>query len=536
MIRAALLPALVVLLAYASPVAAEAPTHAVPVVRPVQLDGRVLTAEWADALALPLAPGTTLRLQQFRGTVMLGFESDRIWSEGSILTLFLCPDGADAGGRGPGCVRLDYEPFRHDREHVILYRYGAAGAAERLHGRSVVRSQLGPEGTQLEIAFAAELLGLTAELTGPIRLCAQWARRGAPALYYPNDVDFRAGGAEAPPDFVSAARWARLEGLAAPNGPGAFPDEEWQAWVDHDAEIARRGRTAHMRMQLLSEEWLKEDKADKILGPEVLDEFAWIAQHEPLAPEDVLVKTTLLRFLNRHAEADAVLTTLIDVVRRPDITLQALHQRALVRRAAERYDDEAADWRQLAERAGAIGGRYADEAKRAEAAREGWAREQEARKAAEADPTNPRVRLETPHGEIELVLYADKTPASVAHFLALVESQFYDGTLFHRVKGNFMAQGGDPKSRELGCEFAGAGSSGAEVEVESNSAHDFYRGALCFARAEHRETNGSQFFLVTAPKPRLGSYTIFGHVVRGQAAADRLELCDPLLRAQVLTR
>ncbi len=515
---------------------AEAPRHVVPEARPIQLDGHPAKAEWSDALALDLDASTQIRLQQYRGTLLLGFKSDRYWTAGSILTLFFCPNGPKAGGRGPGCLRIDYEPFRHDRAHAIAYRYDDAGRTSRLHAQVVVRHRIGDHGTELELACPILQLGITKPQKVPLRFCVQWARRGSTALTYPTNLDLRGAGRQVPVDFASAGRWALLEGWGDPKGFGAFPKAQWSAWTKHDAEITRRGKTAHARISELTEEWRKETKDDTKMLAEVTANFAWIREHEPLTPSDLLATATLWRYLNQYDRAASMLTALIDASRRPTIRQRAIHQRAIVNHARERYDEEAADWTHLAAVSGVHGGRYKLAAEGATRAKGGWDKEQAARRAVEANAAMPRVRLDTVRGPITVILHADVTPEATKHFVALVKSKLYDGTLFHRVKGNYMAQGGDPKSRELGCEFAGEGGSPSEIEMEINPRHEFYRGALCFARAGHKETNGSQFFIMTAPEPGLGAYTIFGHVVSGMAAVDRIQHCDALTRAVALQK
>lgn len=524
------LPAVLLLLLPGVALPAEAPEHVLPEARPIQLDGNPLPAEWSDALVLELTPGTVLRMQQFRGTVMLAFESDRVWTDRSVLSLFLCPEGPKAGGRGPGCVRIDFEPLRHDRPHVLAWLHDANGVARRIDGSVVARQTISLATTRIELAFASSLLGQGKEKRVPVRLCAQWARYGATPLHYPTNVTLRAAPGAPPPDFVSAGRWARLTGFGDPTGAGAFPTDEWKAWVKHDEELARHGMTAHRRVALLREEWQKEDKRDEEMLGEIVENLLWIRAHEPLTAGDLIAMATLWRYLGRHDQAIGALTTIVETSRDTSHGMRALHERALAHRAAERFEAEAADWRRLATMARKYGARYEQEAVIAETRHGAWLEEQTRRAAVEADAANPRVRLETARGPVVVVLHAKAAPAAVKHFLGLVDAGFYDGTLFHRVKGDFMAQGGDPKSRDLGCEFAGAGSSPVEIDMEINADHDFFRGALCFARPGHKEQNGSQFFLMTAPKPDLGRYTIFGHVVSGMDAVDRIEMCDELTR------
>jgi cyclophilin family peptidyl-prolyl cis-trans isomerase len=73
------------------------------------------------------------------------------------------------------------------------------------------------------------------------------------------------------------------------------------------------------------------------------------------------------------------------------------------------------------------------------------------------------------------------------------------------------------------------------VEVETNKTHGFWRGAVGFARGLAL-TNGSQFFVLTAPRPEFTEepYTCFGRVVAGMEVVDRLEQCDALLSVEVI--
>jgi peptidyl-prolyl cis-trans isomerase B (cyclophilin B) len=126
------------------------------------------------------------------------------------------------------------------------------------------------------------------------------------------------------------------------------------------------------------------------------------------------------------------------------------------------------------------------------------------------------VTLHTGHGPILLELFDEDAPRTVENFLRLSRSGFYDGVTFHRVIRDFMIQGGDP-------EGTGRGGPGYTFEDEINR-HRVERGALCMANAGP-DTNGSQFFIVTAPAaPWLdGRHTVFGRVSEGMAAVDSIE-------------
>ena len=114
--------------------------------------------------------------------------------------------------------------------------------------------------------------------------------------------------------------------------------------------------------------------------------------------------------------------------------------------------------------------------------------------------------FDTDKGEITIELFANKAPRTVNNFVFLAREGFYDGTIFHRVIKNFMAQGGDPTG-------TGRGGPGYRFEDEfaPGLAHD-KPGVLSMANAGP-DTNGSQFFITHVPTPWLnGKHAIFGQV------------------------
>jgi cyclophilin family peptidyl-prolyl cis-trans isomerase len=126
-----------------------------------------------------------------------------------------------------------------------------------------------------------------------------------------------------------------------------------------------------------------------------------------------------------------------------------------------------------------------------------------------------RATLHTSVGAIELELFADDAPRTVANFEKLSRDGFYEGVIFHRVIPDFMIQGGDPTG-------TGTGGPGYQFEDEFNE-HRVKRGALAMANAGPN-TNGSQFFIVTAEAaPWLdGKHTVFGQVKAGMDVVDRI--------------
>jgi cyclophilin family peptidyl-prolyl cis-trans isomerase len=127
--------------------------------------------------------------------------------------------------------------------------------------------------------------------------------------------------------------------------------------------------------------------------------------------------------------------------------------------------------------------------------------------------------IETSKGTIELELFRDDAPETVANFEKLAGEGFYDGLIFHRVIPDFMIQGGCP-------EGTGMGGPGYKFGDEIND-HKIVRGTLAMANAGPN-TNGSQFFIVTADAtPWLdGKHTAFGQVTSGQDVVDAIQSVD----------
>ncbi|HFB53419.1 MAG TPA: peptidylprolyl isomerase [Sulfurimonas autotrophica] len=124
--------------------------------------------------------------------------------------------------------------------------------------------------------------------------------------------------------------------------------------------------------------------------------------------------------------------------------------------------------------------------------------------------SNPHVVLETTQGKIELELFPDVAPLAVENFTTHVKEGYYNGIAFHRIIHNFMIQGGDPTESGRGGESIWH--KPFKDEFKPNLVFD-KPGILAMAN-RGPNTNGSQFFITTAPAPWLnGGYTIFGKVV-----------------------
>ncbi len=132
-----------------------------------------------------------------------------------------------------------------------------------------------------------------------------------------------------------------------------------------------------------------------------------------------------------------------------------------------------------------------------------------------------QARIQTDKGDIVLELFADKAPNTVNNFVFLARQGFYDGTIFHRVIKDFMAQGGDPTG-------TGTGGPGYRFkdEFDSSLRHD-RPGRLSMANAGPN-TNGSQFFITHVPTPWLDQkHSIFGQVIEGMEVVNSIPVRDP---------
>ncbi len=123
--------------------------------------------------------------------------------------------------------------------------------------------------------------------------------------------------------------------------------------------------------------------------------------------------------------------------------------------------------------------------------------------------------------KIEIELYPDVAPKTVANFEKLVSGGFYDGLTFHRVIKGFMIQGGDPLGNGMG---------GADENIVGefranghNNTLKHTRGVLSMARAYDPNSASSQFFIMHKDAPHLdGQYAAFGKVVSGMDAVDEI--------------
>jgi peptidylprolyl isomerase len=130
--------------------------------------------------------------------------------------------------------------------------------------------------------------------------------------------------------------------------------------------------------------------------------------------------------------------------------------------------------------------------------------------------------FELKDGPVTIQPLTDVAPKHVERIKNLVTRGFYDGTPFHRVIEGFMAQGGDPTGSGTG------GSDLPNLKAEFTNKYRFVRGICGMARSSAQDSANSQFFIMFGPAPSLdGQYTIWGKVIAGMDAVDKIKRGNP---------
>ena len=141
-----------------------------------------------------------------------------------------------------------------------------------------------------------------------------------------------------------------------------------------------------------------------------------------------------------------------------------------------------------------------------------------------AAQANPQVLIKTSKGEIVLELYPAKAPITVENFLKYVDDKHYDNTIFHRVIGNFMIQGGgftaDMKQKPTR----------AGIKLESQNGLKNDTGWVAMARTSVPDSASSQFFInvvdnsmLNHPQPDGHGYAVFGKVIKGMDTVEAIK-------------
>jgi cyclophilin family peptidyl-prolyl cis-trans isomerase len=143
-----------------------------------------------------------------------------------------------------------------------------------------------------------------------------------------------------------------------------------------------------------------------------------------------------------------------------------------------------------------------------------------------AEGTNPMVLISTSMGDIKVELYPEKAPETVKNFLGYVNDKFYDGTIFHRVIGNFMIQGGgmDKNMKQKATK--------APIKNEAGNGLKNDTGTIAMARTSVVDSATAQFFINVKDNDFLNhkndsaagyGYAVFGKVVDGMDVVHKIE-------------
>jgi peptidylprolyl isomerase len=145
-----------------------------------------------------------------------------------------------------------------------------------------------------------------------------------------------------------------------------------------------------------------------------------------------------------------------------------------------------------------------------------------------AAPAGPMLVLDTSKGTVEIELFPNDAPKSVAHILELVKQSFYRGLRFHRVTPT-LAQFGDPQTRNMTQRNAwGTGGSGKIVgAAEISKTRKHVRGTVALANSAGPASSDSQIYIMKAASPSLdGKYIIIGQVTKGMDVVDKIAETD----------
>jgi len=135
----------------------------------------------------------------------------------------------------------------------------------------------------------------------------------------------------------------------------------------------------------------------------------------------------------------------------------------------------------------------------------------------------PQVKFQTSLGDFTVEVYPDKAPKTVENFLQYVKDKFYNGTIFHRVIGNFMVQGGGftPDMNQKATRD--------QIPLEAKNGLKNDRGTIAMARTSNPNSATAQFFVnvvdnngLNAPSPDGNGYAVFGKVIAGMDTIDKI--------------
>jgi peptidyl-prolyl cis-trans isomerase B (cyclophilin B) len=145
--------------------------------------------------------------------------------------------------------------------------------------------------------------------------------------------------------------------------------------------------------------------------------------------------------------------------------------------------------------------------------------------------------IKTSKGEMHVIFYDKDAPNTVANFVKLAQSGYYDGLKWHRVLPDFVIQGGCPNSKDGAKGMPGTGGPGYQIDCELTGENQFHdRGVLSMAHAG-KNTGGSQFFVCHSRRNTSHldrAHTCFGIVTEGLDVIDEIRQGDSIDTIQIL--
>jgi cyclophilin family peptidyl-prolyl cis-trans isomerase/HEAT repeat protein len=135
-------------------------------------------------------------------------------------------------------------------------------------------------------------------------------------------------------------------------------------------------------------------------------------------------------------------------------------------------------------------------------------------------------KIKTSRGDITIRLLVDENPGSVANFVDLAMSKYYDGKIFHRVAPNFVVQGGCPRGDGWGSEA---------YSIRSEFSPRRYKTGSVGMASAGKDTEGTQWFITHSATPHLeGRYTLFAEVVQGMEVVHKIEVGDTIVSVEII--
>ncbi len=508
------------------------PEISIPTGAPIQLDGKVEAAEWADAAAhtRPLPRyrkdpdrerNLRLRVKRTGPSLAISLDAD-LWYDGEVLRIFVSDEaGAFVSSLALGIGSCEAPP--------ALWRRGAPAAYSRIFPECPracrVRLDVGrEEGWSAEYLVGLGSLGIGRGEVRRLRaLFAVTHPIAGEVLVLPDTAtDLTDPSGYAP--LTSADRWGADESWPPTTAEASveYDDNEllYRLFLEH-ANVAERITPG----ALVISSAVRPRSLTKITA--LREQIAAGEARNPTLPAWRYFEARLCHEGNLFKEARALLDEIPEPLRgqEPFAVLAAEHFLDLqdvprTEAICERYPH----WQGLKET------RYA-----ARKLLEALTKEQASVTADEAKgEKNPIVKIETSKGSITCELFEDDAVNAVRNFVTLAaDPGYYEGMRFHMVAGGLMARVGDPRSRPGG---AGGQLDGPEWRLQQNgSPRPVLRGRLAMVPVQKGVLHGSQFMITVAPiLLDQEDAEVFGRVLEGQEVVDSLEQDDVLLKIVVV--